>query len=128
MKLMKSYIQTALLGYIAAITTIVPLYIYYAFFFKETINGQAAETLEGMIFLCIYYIPAVLILSLVIQIAQFFLKKQLNKKVILFIFIGFITLLNFGIDFNNDKPSIILLVVTFVLYSLYCLGSSFKKN
>ncbi len=128
MKLIKSYIQTTLMGYIAAIATIVPMYVYYAFFFKETVNGQAAETLEGMILLCVYYIPAVLIMSLVIQVTQFFLKKQLNKKIILFIFISFITLLNFGTDFNNEKPGVILLIATFLLYSLYCLGSSFKKK
>lgn len=128
MKKIKNFVLTSVFGYISAVTTIVPIYFYYGFFFKESIVGQSIEILEGIVLLCFYYIPIVLVLSLIIQVIQSLIKRQLNNKVIIFIFIGAVTMLNLKADFNGINPSVMLIVTTLALYSIYYLLSSYVTN
>ncbi len=126
MNLVKNFFRVALVGYLSIVSTFTPIYVYYVFLFKETINGQIPETLEGVVLACFFYIPLVLIFSVILSSIQFFMGKDLSKKNIVFIFITLATILNYtGMDLGVVTENRLLYLIVFILYSIYYFLSHF---
>lgn len=126
MKLLKKMFLQALLASVSVFLTFTPLTLYHAFIFKEKIIGESNEIIEGIYWIIYIFILILLILSIIISLIQFFIKKDLSKKALLFIFIGTTTVLSFPL-FLEDIRIATFQLMTFILYSLYCLLSQYWK-